>query len=378
MQVESLSLRNGHWNAAFPPLDSAETLVLVFGATSFADHAEPLLELQRAYPSSHLAGCSTAGEILGAQVSDESLAVSIVQFERTALQTAQAELGEGGDSFAAGQRLAKELRRPDLKAILLFSDGLSVNGSELVRGMNSELPTDVAVSGGLAGDGDRFEQTWVLTSEGPRSGFVRAVGLYGDKVRVNHGSKGGWHIFGPQREVTKSDKNELFELDGQPALDLYRKYLGEHAAGLPSSALRFPLAVREKVGNEQYVVRTILSIDEEKKSLTFAGNVPEGYSAQLMQANLENLIEGATQAARATLDSLDESTSELLALSISCVGRRLMLGERAEEEVEAILDELPAAARQIGFYSYGEISPYGAGPCDLHNQTMTLTTISED
>jgi hypothetical protein len=59
------------------------------------------------------------------------------------------------------------------------------------------------------------------------------------------------------------------------------------------------------------------------------------------------------------------------------VGRRLVLGSRTEEEIEATLEVLPKGTQQIGFYSYGEISPYTAGTCDLHNQTMTLTTLSE-
>lgn len=209
----------------------------------------------------------------------------------------------------------------------------------------------------------------------PTGNFVSAVGFYGEKVKIRHGSKGGWDIFGHERKVTKAKDNQLFEIDGKPALDLYKNYLGELAAELPASALLFPLSIRLDQNDEKRVVRTILSIDEEKKSLTFAGDIPEGSLIQLMRANFDRLIDGAAEAA---LMTQEDSKNDVLSIAISCVGRKLILGERADEELEAALDSLPPKTKQIGFYSYGEISPYATGHCDLHNQTMTLTTISEE
>jgi hypothetical protein len=124
-------------------------------------------------------------------------------------------------------------------------------------------------------------------------------------------------------------------------------------------------------------VRTVLAVDEQRQSMTFAGDIPQGSRAQLMRANFDRLIQGASDAATLAGAARDVRDGETLAIAISCVGRRLVLGERTEEEVEATLDVLPPGSRQIGFYSYGEISPYAKGPCDLHNQTMTLTTIAE-
>ena len=263
-----------------------------------------------------------------------------------------------------------------MRAVLIFSDGLHVNGSELVRGLNAVLPPSVVVTGGLAGDGDRFSRTWVLKEGVPATGCVTAVGLYGDAVRVGHGSKGGWDCFGPERRVTRSKENVLYELDGKPALALYKDYLGERASGLPATGLLYPLAPRAAASDEKRLVRTILAVDEATQSLTFAGDIPEGSLAQLMQANFDRLVQGAGEAALSTTDQFHGS-GPILAIAISCVGRRLVLGERTEEEVEATVDALPKQARQIGFYSYGEISPYASGSCDLHNQTMTLTTIYE-
>jgi hypothetical protein len=258
--------------------------------------------------------------------------------------------------------------------MIVFSEGLAVNGSELVRGINFVTGPGVVVTGGLAADGERFRSTWVFDGGEPASRRVVALGLYGDRAVVTHGSKGGWDIFGIERHVTRSEGNVLFELDGKPALKLYKDYLGERASGLPATALLFPLAMRQAGDASKQLVRTVLAVNEETQSLTFAGDIPMGSLVQLMRANFDRLIQGASDAATLARAGGD---GPVLSLAISCVGRRLVLGQRTEEEIEATLEVLPSRTRQVGFYSYGEISPFASGPCDLHNQTMTLTTLSE-
>lgn len=361
---------------SFPALDSPRSLVLVFGASAFFDACPPLGQLARAYPHSHLMGCSTAGEIYGTSINDGSLAVAVIRFDHTDLAPALVPVETAGDSFAAGEAIARALLRPGLRGLFVLSDGHHVNGTQLVRGLNAVLPETVVVTGGLAGDGDRFARTWVLKDGQPRSGYVSAIGFYGDRVRIGHGSKGGWDIFGIERRVTRSEGHVLYELDGRPALQLYKLYLGERAAGLPATALLFPLSLRSDASDTKRIVRTALDIDERNDAMVFAGDIPEGYLAQLMRANFDRLIEGASEAALMTRKG-DAPETPVLSIAISCVGRRLVLGERSEEELEAALDILPNQTRQVGFYSYGEISPYAAGSCDLHNQTMTLTTITE-
>ncbi|MBH0201741.1 MAG: hypothetical protein HP496_05435 [Nitrospira sp.] len=378
MKVHTLCYdRKKRWSVqSRPQIDSRHTLVLLFGPSSLLDSADPLNELIGDYRESVVMGCSTAGEILGTQIFDESVSAAIVRFDHTDLRMASAPAPSAEDSFVAGQNIARQLNDPRLKGILVLSDGLCVNGSELVRGLNAEVPASVVVTGGLAGDGDRFRRTWVLQDGRPQSGFVTAVGFYGDRIRIGHGSKGGWDLFGPERRVTKSKGNVLFELDGRPALQLYKEYLGDRASGLPASGLLFPLALRADAADTKSLVRTILAVDEQAQSLTFAGDIPEGALAQLMRANFDRLVQGASEAASSTALSADGDPCTL-AIAISCVGRRLVLGGRTEEEIEATLEVLPKGTQQIGFYSYGEISPYATGTCDLHNQTMTLTTLSE-
>ncbi|MDG1484285.1 MAG: FIST N-terminal domain-containing protein [Myxococcota bacterium] len=377
MKTSMVQYRSGDgWQSKLPEADSAQTLVLVFGAPEFMHDSSSLQQVADSFPSSHVIGCSTAGEIFEDEIFDHSLSVSITQFEHSQLKSAWSTVSTSASSFAAGQSIARQLAAPDLQAVIVLSDGLQVNGTELVSGINAELPAGVVVTGGLAGDGPRFENTWILQNGAPVSGKICAVGLYGDRLRIGHGSQGGWDFFGPERVITRAEGNVLYEVDGRPALDLYIDYLGERASELPAAALLFPLSIRASRDTDERVVRTILSIDEAARSMTFAGDLPEGHLAQLMRANLDRLIDGAGAASQDTI-ALTKRSEPGLMIAISCVGRRLVLGERTEEEVEATMELMPAGSHQVGFYSYGELSPIASGRCDLHNQTMTLTGIWE-
>ncbi|HLZ17996.1 MAG TPA: FIST N-terminal domain-containing protein, partial [Smithellaceae bacterium] len=328
------------------------------------------------YPGAHLFGCSTAGEICGTSVFDDTLVATAVHFEKTEISGAQLDLDGISSSFEAGRMLAQTIKQEDLCHVFVLSDGLSVNGSELVKGLASELPEDVTITGGLAGNGDRFEETYVFWDDLPARNTLAILGLSGRHLKVGYGSMGGWDPFGPERIITRSKENLLYELDGQSALEIYKKYLGEYAAELPAAGLLFPLSIRTKTG-ETGIVRTILAVNEEEKSMTFAGDIPEGAYARFMKANFERLIDGANGAAVRSREGLGASAPEL-AILISCVGRKLVLKQRTEEEVEAVRDVLGGNPKLTGFYSYGEISPFMTGaPCALHNQTMTITTFTE-
>jgi hypothetical protein len=361
-----------------PPADAAIAphLILTFGSPSALTDAGALADIGRAFPGALHFGCSTAGEIQGTRVSDESLSVTAIRFDATTLADAYVRVASPDDSFLAGQYLATAIRGDGLRHAFVLSDGLSVNGSELVRGLYSKLPADVTVTGGLSGDGARFQRTYVLCHGAPETGIAGIIGFYGDALSVGYGSLGGWDPFGPERIITRSAGNVLYEVDGRSALALYKAYLGDHAAGLPATGLLFPLSLRTAAG-ETGVVRTILAVDEATQSMTFAGDVPEGAYARLMKANFDRLIDGAMGAARAcTLDANGRGAE--LALLISCVGRKLLLGQRIEEEVEGVREVLGDGPAFTGFYSYGEISPFATNAkCELHNQTMTITTLSE-
>jgi hypothetical protein len=377
MEIEQVSWRPGvGWGEQMPGQLGGAALVFVFGGTALMRSGDRLAELRRAYPRAVMLGCSTAGEICDTQVLDDALVATAVRFEHSRVRGAATQLAGAADSYAAGRRLAAALEPRGLVHVFVLSEGLRINGSELVCGLTEHLPPDVTVTGGLSADGPHFTETLVHWEGSSVPGQITAIGLYGERLRVGYGSLGGWDSFGPDRLITRSDGNVLYELDGTSALALYKRYLGDHAQGLPASGLLFPLSVSSDP-TEERVVRTILAIDEAAGSITFAGDVPEGAYARLMKANFDRLIDGAIGAASASATVLGNQPAEL-ALLISCVGRKLVLKQRVEEELEGVREVLGPQAALAGFYSYGEISPLRTSArCALHNQTMTITTLAE-
>lgn len=365
----------------FPALDSENTLVLIFAAPCFIKDPEPIKQLAGFYKKSKIIGCSSAGEIYGSYIYDKSLSVGVIKFERTILKSVKSQVNDVSDSFEAGQEITRQLQQPYLRSLFVLSDGLKVNGSELVKGLNTSATNKTIITGGLAADGSQFKKTWTIFDGEILENHIVAVGLYGSALNVGHAFQGGWDIFGPARRITRSEGNILYELDNKPALSLYKEYLGDRAADLPASGLLYPLSIRNIAAEEPVeLVRTILGIDEKSQALIFAGDMPMGYHAQLMRANFDRLITSASEASEQARERMNLATEEpnpVFAIGVSCVGRRLLLGERTEEETESTLDALPKNSLQIGFYSYGEISPFGLGNCELHNQTMTLTMYSE-
>ena len=246
------------WQTARPgELGDEAQLVLVFGGTEQLHDPQPIAALRRAYPRARLFGCSTAGEICGDRVTDGTLIATAIHFAHTQIDIACVGVSAIDDSFRAGAQLGRALVQPDLTHVLVLSDGITINGSALIEGLASSLPPGVTITGGLSGDGERFGQTLVLADGAPAPGLVAGLGLYGKRLKVGFGSLGGWDPFGPERLITRSSGNVLYELDGRSALTLYKKYLGEHAAELPAAGLLFPLSLRTRTG-ETGLVRTVL------------------------------------------------------------------------------------------------------------------------
>lgn len=374
------------WQAAFAP-PAAELapqpadLALVFGSVDVFDSPDLAARLASAFPGAVIAGCSTAGEIAGDAVLDGSCIVTAIHFERGGDAVAvEADIASTDDSQQAGEALGEALAaRPELAGVLLFARGVGVNGSALIDGLSSRLPAGIPVSGGLAGDGGAFVRTMVLGPSGVSDSRAVAVGLYGGSLHLGLGSVGGWEPFGPARKVTKAVGNLLLQLDGEPALNVYKRYLGDYARDLPASGLLFPFELLNGNHDSVGLIRTILGIDEAAGGLILAGTVEEGFYLRLMHASTDGLVDGAEQAgAIAAAGAGEAAAGDRLALLVSCVGRKLVMGDRVEEEVQAVADRMGPGAVLAGFYSYGEIGPMrDLVDCRLHNQTMTVALLTE-
>ena len=322
-------------------------------------------------------GATTAGEIYASEIYDSTLSLQFLKFEKTTIYSSSVCFTSSLESENVGKMLASSLLRDNLSHVFILSEGLNINGSKLVEGLRGSLPDHVSITGGLAGDSGLFNETLVLSDTGLSTNKVAAIGFYGNNLSVGFGSLGGWDPFGPERVITKSEHNILYELDGKPALPLYKEYLGDLAKDLPASGLLFPLTICVP-GNYEPLVRTLLSIDENTQSLTFAGDIPQSCRARLMKANTDRLIDGAAGAANIASVALDSATVQF-AILISCVGRRILLKQRCEDEIDAVKEHLGSNTPLVGFYSYGEIAPFiKHARCELHNQTMTITTFLEN
>jgi hypothetical protein len=379
MQIHTL-----RWDAATgwagnPPREFSPALVLYFGSTDTVCRPAPFQWLRERFPTATIAGCSAGSQILRTDVEDDAVVAVALRFERTSVRAAVESVCNSDRSKDVGVRLARRLIADDLTAVLVLSDGLLVNGSELVNGLFSVLGEAIPLSGGLAGDGARFEKTVVGVDCVPAPALVAAIGLYGSSVRVSQAAVGGWNAFGPRRQITYSEGNKLYTLDNRPALDLYQRYLGDEAAGLPGTALLYPLCIHNPARSNESIVRTVLAVDRHAKTMTFAGDLPQGWVAQLMRGRHDLLVDGAASAARNALQALvGRFEGDKLALMISCVGRRLLMGQRTVEEIQAVVESLDRTTVQAGFYSYGEIAPGASlSRCELHNQTMAVTIIAE-
>ena len=378
MQVEQrIWTQQAGWETiTHSTLEQPAQLVIVFGSRKLLSDSNKFEALRQKYPQAHILMNTTAGEIYDSCVVDDTLVVTAIHFEHTGIKVVNTNVNEVPDSRMAGKLLSDQLDKTNLSHVFVISDGLKVNGSELVIGLHANIPAHVPVTGGLAGDGSEFQQTLVGINSPPQEGNIVVIGLYSARLLVGYGSVGGWDAFGPERIITKASSNILYELDNQSALDLYKTYLGDEAKGLPSTGLLFPLTIQTE-DSEHPIVRTILAIDEEAKTMTFAGDMPEGAVVRLMKANFESLIAGAGESAEHSLKAIHAGEAKL-AICISCVGRKLVLGQRIDEEVEEVRDILGESAVITGFYSYGEISPFlPNAKCELHNQTMTITVLAE-
>jgi hypothetical protein len=351
-------------------------MVLLFGGLSDLNTSGSFDLVQSWYPHAHIFGCTTAGLIAGARVCDSVVTVTAIEFDHTRVETARVSVPAIEQSFDAGAKLARTFETTDLRHMFILSEGAHVNVSELLRGVDSTLPRTVTVTGGLAGNFNGVQDAHVWCDGQAEQSSAVALALYGDRLRVGQACRGGWNAFGPERLVTKSKDNVVYELDGHSALGLYKLYLGEHATRLPASGLLFPLGLR--VGEDQdRVLRSLWFVNEEEQSISVAGPVPELSNVRLMIANTDQLIDGASVAARCSVEDLGDSVPQLSVL-VSCVARREVLNQRSEEEVEAVCDVLGDQTVVTGFYSYGEIAPVArGGRPELHNETMTVTNFTE-
>lgn len=375
-----LSNKNGQWSD--DSLTAAEraacTLVLVFGNRILLQQTpNPFLkDLRSMYPKADLVVASSAGEICNGNKEENTITAAALIMQKTTIRVTCRNVKEtAGNSVKLGALVAGDLKGDKLRSVILFADGYHINGDDLVEDLAAILGKEVQITGGLAGDDTRFQMTLVGVNEELAEGNVVAVGFYGDHFKTDVGINRGWDLFGPERTITRSDKHILYEIDNMCALDLYKKYLGKYADELPGSALLFPLCITAPDGKNS-LVRTVLSVDEKAGTMQFAGNMPQGAKLRFMKANLDQLILGSENVEGQLREGGFDSSQ--FSLVVSCVGRKIVLSERIEEELDSLSDIIRSSSNMLGYFSYGEIGPaMDKTKCYLHNQTTIVTTFTE-
>jgi hypothetical protein len=355
--------------------DSKEyQLVLVFGSRTLLSSVGFYDEIRNCYPKAQILMNSTSGEIIDTQVNDDTISLTAIRFGNTQFKTTSVTYHDFKCAESAGNQISKTLQAINLTNILVFADGQHVNGQRLVQGIGENLSTSVVISGGLAGDGNKFQKTLLGLNEQPSEGKIIAVGFYGSRLTVTTGSMDGWEEFGNEIIITKSIHNTILELNHEPALKFYHQNINTNIASKDGGNLLSPISI--KISKEDSSsIRTIKSINEDENSITFDGIVPQGSMIKMMKANFESLINAATSAAK---NSTQNISNPELAIVISNIGRKIILSKRIEEEVEVIREVLGESTAITGFYSYGDISfVKGTSQPESNNQSMTITTMRE-
>ena len=381
MKTVQLKRKNSSdWKYLSEKIDLKEPLVLVYGNRYLLESETIFKEIKAIFKDGHIVFGSSCGDISSESIDENSITITAIEFEKSEfiIKTTNFLNSDSNleiDSFTIGENLINQFPEKGLKHVFVVSEGSFINGSQLTKGMNTATGDNLLITGALCGDNARFEKTISSYNENPKSGEIVAIGLYGESLEVTFSINGGWTPFGPERIVTKSKGNILYELDNLLALDLYKKYLGEKSKELPGAALLYPLKVKS-TNDEQSIVRTILNINEEDSSMILAGDILENSKVQLMMTNVDNIVNAAELAAKSA-NELRKNKPEL-AILVSCIGRKLVLDQRVEEEVEEVIEVIGNQTTFCGLYSYGEIAPFnGENNCQLHNQTMAVTLISE-
>lgn len=373
MKIDSLHFENENW--ILEEENECDTnvvdIVFVFGLVKTLREYNHTALLKKIYPNAQVVGISTAGNIFDDSVSEYKAIASAVSFDSGYVKVNTAIMSEE-NLIEDASHLVDVFDKEDLKHIFVLGQPLGFDNSSLVKGLN--LHKTCTISGAIAADENMFEDCYVFANESQEDNVAVAIGFYGKSLSVSIGCKAGWEEFGAQRIVTKAKDHTIYEIDNKPALELYKRYLGEYIDDLPASGLLFPLSIGNNKKNE--VIRVMTGINDDG-SLNFAAGVEEGASVRLMKTNVENLIDGASLVAN-TIEAQNNKRS--LSLTISCGGRLSVLKQLAGEEIEAVHDILGDKSKVVGMYSHGEIAPFSDDllDCQLHNQTMTITTLYED
>lgn len=368
--------------AAVGKLSMKPSMLWVFGAISY-DQQKLLDGIAAAAPGVPVVGCTTDGEISSQGLSINSVVVMALASDTIRLQSTYVER-LSNDSYDAGFQIGKSFQGSGIPYIQVFSDGLCGNADKIIQGIKAHMGEDIKIAGGTAGDGGDFKRTYQYFGNRVLTDSIVAVAFQG-QFGLGTGTACGWFPVGIAKKVTRSVGNVVYELDGQPALQAYERFLGKHAERLPAVGVEYPLGLLNNDSETEeegyFLCRATMGVDRQAGAIIFAGDVPEGSLVKMTIGNDGDIILAARKAARSAMEKLLIKSPDLKPRVIflySCMARKIVLGTRTDEEIVAVKEAIGGDVPIIGFYTYGEYAPIGE--CEhscFHNETATLTVIGD-
>ncbi|MGA2937236.1 MAG: FIST N-terminal domain-containing protein [Syntrophobacteraceae bacterium] len=344
------------------------TLAIVFSSVA---HDLKAVSVAFAKHDIDVFGASSAGEICNDEFLEESIVAMLLDVSR---DTYRLKVFEGREKTSSqiGQNIGEWAKTVyENPALMVMSGGILADGDGILNGIINEMGRQAPLFGGMAGDDLKAHETFVF--DGSRITSNGAVALIFDRnvIGLQGVAFSGWKGIGTSKTVTKARGNIVYEINGEPTLDIYRKYLDfGHDPSVEITvvlASQYPLLLNRDDGSS--VLRAVVHINDDK-SLVYAGSVPEGAKVRFGMAPgpeiIDHVIEQISEFSR------QAPRSEAIVL-FSCVARHLALGPMVEDEIAAVrkLWDVPL----VGFFTYGEIGPVLQGRCDYHNNTLVPVLI---
>ena len=325
-------------------------------------------------------GATTAGEFVEDEVMDGSIAVMLVDIDPAAFKLCFSQPEDNNFYELSKQigELGKQLFSNPKFLIGVGSWGWQ--GETILRGIEEAVNKNVTIFGGVAGDDLTGNGSLVFTNKKSSANGLVTLIMDGDRINIQGIAAGGWKPIGTTRRITKSEGNIIYTIENEPALQMYQKYLDETIENIRSrnntwllkNFAYFPILLEPK--DEEPLVRTGTWTDTDKKSVHFAGPVPEGTLFRFCQPPDFDVIDSVIDEANRVLKEGEIPEADALIL-FSCVSRRVIFGPLVNQEIKGLKDLWNAPL--AGFFCYGEIGRVDNGKNELHNTTCCLVALKE-
>jgi hypothetical protein len=362
--------------AAEQALRGADGKLIVVFASPSHDLAALVKGIRSRTARIPLIGCSTAGEFATDGPSDGGVVVVALGGSGFVARTGvargvSARLRDAGAEVAA---CAIEAPNHPHHTLILLTDGLAGDQTEVVRGAYSVVGAETPLVGGCAGDDQRMRTRQIWEGEVLDQAVVGA--WLASDAPLGIGVQHGWRRVGEPMLVTGSAGTKLFTLDDRPALDVYLERLNppQEAHGSPSAftkfALTHPLGLSRLSGEE---VRFLAGADLDERSLNCIAAVREGTLVWMMEGDHDSVL-AATDAACGEAVGALGGQAPLGLVAFDCIARRTVLGDAGiKREIDCIASHTDGPV--AGFYTYGEIARTH-GVNGFHNQTLVVLAVA--